>query len=91
MAWETVCRDYALSPRLQAEMRSSAAFTTEVAADVASLCFRYGGGTSVYLSSTLQRCLRDINTAAQHLMVNDSSYENHGQFALGLPNANAMG
>ena len=90
-AWETVCRDYALSPGLQAEMRSSAAFTTEVAVDVASLAFRYGGGEAVYLSSTLQRCLRDINTAAQHLMVSDSSYENHGQFALGLPNANAMG
>ena len=89
-AWATVCDNRAPNPRLQAEMRSSAVFTTEVAVDVVSVAFRYGGGTAVYLSNILQRCLRDINAAAQHLMVSDSSYENHGQFALGLPDANAM-
>ena len=48
--------------------------------------------TSVmYLSNGLQQYLRDINAAAQHLMVNDSSYENHGQFMLGMPGIDPMG
>ncbi len=90
-AWATVCQGRTLDPRLQAEMRSSATYATQVAVDVVSLAFRYGGGTALYLSSVLQRCLRDINAAAQHLMVSDSTYEIHGQFALGLPDADPMG
>jgi hypothetical protein len=34
--------------------------------------------------------LRDINAAAQHLMVSDAAYENYGQFLLGLPDADPM-
>ena len=53
--------------------------------------FRFGGGTAMYSSHVLQKCLRDINAAAQHQMVSDRAYENHGQFALGFPDANPMG
>ena len=35
--------------------------------------------------------LRDINAAAQHQMVSGAAYENHGQFVLGLPEADPMG
>lgn len=89
-AWATLCAGQIPSPRLQAEMRSVAAFATEVAADVTTQAFRYAGGTAVYRTQRLQRCLRDINVAAQHLMVSDIAYETHGQFALGLPDADPM-
>lgn len=89
-AWESVCQGHTPEPRLQAEMRSCATYTTEVAVDVVSQCFRYGGGTAMYLSNVLQQCLRDINAAAQHQMVSDVAYENHGQFTLGLPGADPM-
>jgi alkylation response protein AidB-like acyl-CoA dehydrogenase len=89
-AWATLCAGQSPSPRLQAEMRSVAAFATEVAADVTTQAFRYAGGTAVYRTQRLQRCLRDINVAAQHLMVSDITYETHGQFALGLPDADPM-
>ena len=71
-------------------MRSVATYTTDVAADVASQAFRYGGGSALFTTSVLQQCLRDINAAAQHQMVSDTAYENHGQFMLGLPDARAM-
>ncbi len=90
-AWESVCRGVTPEPPLQARMRSAASFSTEEAADIAAQCFRYGGGTALYQSHVLQKCLRDINAAAQHQMVSDSAYENHGQFLLGLPTANPMG
>jgi len=39
----------------------------------------------------LQRCLRDLQVGAAHLMVSDSTYELHGQCLLGLPGVNPMG
>ena len=44
----------------------------------------------MYLSSVLQQCLRDINAASQHQMVSDTAYETHGQFTLGLPDADPI-
>jgi len=89
-AWAIVCAGQTLPPRLQAELRSVATFATEVAVDVTTQVFRYSGGTALYVTSVLQRCLRDINAAAQHLMVSDAAYENYGQFLLGLPDADPM-
>ena len=89
-AWESVCNGNTPAPPLQAQMRSCATYTTEVAADVVSTAFRYGGGAALFTSSVLQQCLRDINAAAQHQMVSDTAYENHGQFLLGLPDARVM-
>ncbi|MCH7714326.1 MAG: hypothetical protein IIC99_11965 [Chloroflexi bacterium] len=90
-AWESVCQGITPPGPIQARMRASAAYTTEVAADVVSQAFRFGGGTAMYTSHVLQKCLRDINAAAQHQMVSDRAYENHGQFILGFPDANPMG
>ena len=84
-AWAKMCRDGDLTASDYALMRSSATYATEVALQVATLAFRYGGANALYEGHILQRCLRDINAAAQHLMVSDTAYESHGQFALGLP------
>ena len=54
------------------------------------MAFRYGGANALFEGHILQRCFRDINAAAQHLMVSDASYENHGQFVLGLPDADLL-
>ena len=78
------------SPLLQTEMRSLCSYTTDVAVDVVTQAFRFAGGAALFDSSILQRCLRDINAAAQHQMVSDTAYENHGQFMLGLPDAKVM-
>jgi alkylation response protein AidB-like acyl-CoA dehydrogenase len=89
-AWQTVCEGRTPGPALQAQMRSVCTYTTDVAADVVTQAFRYGGGAALFSSSVLQRCLRDINAGAQHQMVSDTAYENHGQFLLGLPDARPM-
>ena len=44
-AWQTACGGQTPEPPLQAQMRSCATFTTEVAAAVVSQAFRYGGGS----------------------------------------------
>jgi alkylation response protein AidB-like acyl-CoA dehydrogenase len=89
-AWAIVCAGQMLPPRVQAELRSVATLATDVAVDVTTQAFRFSGGTALYVPHVLQRCLRDINAAAQHLMVSDAAYENYGQCLLGLPNADPM-
>ena len=78
------------SPLLQTEMRSLCSYTTDVAVDIVTQAFRYAGGAALFDDSILQRCLRDINAGAQHQMVSDTAYENHGQFMLNLPEARVM-
>jgi alkylation response protein AidB-like acyl-CoA dehydrogenase len=90
-AWQTVCAGRSPEPQLQAEMRSAATFATDVALEVTSMAFRYGGGSTVWLNSMLQRCLRDLYVGASHLMVSDSAYEHYGQVLLGLPDVDPMG
>jgi alkylation response protein AidB-like acyl-CoA dehydrogenase len=70
--------------RQQAEMRSVAVHATDVATEVSTAAFRYAGGSAVHRANPLQRYLRDINVAAQHLMVSDIAYETHGMLAMGL-------
>lgn len=90
-AWQTVCAGRRPEPALQVEMSSATTWVTEVALDVATQAFRYGGGTAIHLSNILQRCLRDLQVGASHLMVSDLSYERHGQCLLGLPGVDPMG
>ena len=90
-AWLTASAGQVPEPGLQAEMRSAAALATDVALDITTNAFRYGAGSAVRLEHVLQRCLRDLHTAAAHFMVSDSSYENYGQFLLDLSDADPMG
>ena len=88
-AWESCRRGVVPPPALQSRLRSAAVLATEVGAEVAGLALRYGGGASIYSSIiSLQRCFRDINAAAQHRVVRQSSYENHGKFLLGMTDVN---
>jgi alkylation response protein AidB-like acyl-CoA dehydrogenase len=89
-AWSMLANGQTPPPRLHAEMRGAAAFATEVAAEVVTQAFRFAGGGAVYRTQRLQRLLRDINVAAQHLMVSETAYEACGQFLLGLLDADPM-
>jgi alkylation response protein AidB-like acyl-CoA dehydrogenase len=90
-AWATVSAGDALTPRQHAELRSAAVLATDVALGVVTGAFRYAGGSALYDTSLLQRCLRDLHAGAQHFMVSDSAFEGFGQFLLGLPTADPMG
>ena len=72
-AWETVCAGRRPGPQLQVELRSATTLLSDVALEVATQAFRYGGGTAVTLNNILQRCLRDLQVGASHLMVSDSA------------------
>lgn len=86
-AWTTAAEAGQPGPRLQAEMHATATLAMDTALDVTNDAFRYGGGTAVFSSHPLQRCLRDLYTIASHLLVSDASYEHYGQVLLAQASA----
>ena len=56
----------------------------ESALEAAQVAFRAAGGAAIYRSVRLQRCLRDIQAGAQHLVPGDESWERVAQVWLGL-------
>lgn len=89
-AWRAVRAGKGISSHLQSELRAVASYCTDVSLDVVTEAFRYSGGGAVYENNILQQCLRDMNVAAQHLMVSNISYETLGQSILGFPDVNPM-
>jgi indole-3-acetate monooxygenase len=70
--------------------RQLALFTTlyphsvGVCADVVQLVYKAAGGSAVYQKGPLDRCLRDVLTANQHVVATTRSYEMAGRLLLGL-------
>ena len=61
--------------------------STQVAAQTVQaveLLFAAAGASAIYSSFGLERCLRDVRTAAQHICVTPTNFEIAGQLALGL-------
>ena len=90
-AWEFCLRHERPDLERQLRLRGACVYATDIACQVATTAFRYGGGNAIYNDRVLQRCMRDINAAAQHFMVNTSAYDNLGQFRLGMTGVNPMG
>lgn len=82
--WRAARDGQSVSLRQQCELRAVATYCTEVALEVVTEVFRFSGGGAIYEKNILQQCLRDINAAAQHLIVSEISYENLGQTLLGV-------
>ena len=89
-AYEITCSGQVPGDAVQAEMRAVSAHVTFEAVDVTTIAFRYTGGSAIHRSHILQRCLRNINAAAQHFMVSDSSLESYGATLLGADEVKPM-
>ena len=89
-AYQTASQGHVPDDALQSEMRAVSAYVTQVAIDVATTAFRYAGGSAIHRSNILQRCLRNINAAAQHFMVSDTALENYGATLLDMSDIKPM-
>jgi alkylation response protein AidB-like acyl-CoA dehydrogenase len=90
-AWDTACRGSVPAPLAQAEMRCAARTATEMAAEVAGMAGSFAGGSALFESNPIQRCVRDLYAASQHFVVADTGYEALGKMALGQTDANPFG
>ncbi len=73
-----------LSDDLRSRIRLASAHAAQSAAEAVDLMFNAAGTTSIYTSSRLERCFRDVHVATQHVAVAPSNIEMVGQYFLGL-------
>ena len=66
-----------------ARIRAMVTWVTDSCVDVVRFAHHHGGGAAAFSDSPLQRLLRDILVASQHIFVADSAYERAGAFRLG--------
>ena len=73
-----------LDREVKGQLRLAATNNAWSAAEAVDLLYHAAGGTSIYRSSVLQRCFRDVHVATQHLMVGRPTYEVVGRVMLGM-------
>lgn len=83
VAWDTVQRGDRVPVEQRARIRLACSHVGEETKRAVDLAYDTAGGSSVYDRSPLQRCFRDIHTAAAHIMVGPRLYETFGRLALG--------
>jgi len=84
-AWERARAGQLLEVADRAELRLAATWATRTCAEVTRSMYDLGGGSSVFLSSPLQRRFRDAHVGTQHMMVSAATYELAGRVLMGVP------
>lgn len=82
-AWNAAEMGGDISIEHRRDIRLATTYAVNSAKEIVSSMFKLGGGSSVFEQSPLQKCFRDINVAAQHMMVSDATYELTGRIFLG--------
>ena len=83
LAWESAVTGTVPNEDLQLAVTTASIFAVETCTDVVSDLFRYGGGRVLALTNPMQRHLRNILAARQHLALSEENYEAAGRYILG--------
>jgi indole-3-acetate monooxygenase len=90
-AWEfVVVTGSTTPPEVQIELRTAAVYATDVAVEVTQRMFRHAGARTLYSGNVIERCMRDVQAAAQHFLMSQSSYELRGKALLGFEGLSAI-
>jgi alkylation response protein AidB-like acyl-CoA dehydrogenase len=81
-AWEAAVAGNVPGEELQLAVTTASVYAVETCTDVVSDLFRYGGGRVLALSNPMQRHLRNVLAARQHLALSEEHYETAGRFLL---------
>jgi hypothetical protein len=73
------------STKLSATMRLAGAHATASAVQAVDLVYDWAGTSSVYASSRIERCFRDVHVVSHHISIATVSFEMVGQYMLGGP------
>jgi indole-3-acetate monooxygenase len=82
-AWDLAVAGHAVPVGARVAMRLAAAHAATTCAGVVDAAWTLAGGSAVYETSVLGRCLRDAHVATQHIMVAPKLNETLGKFLLG--------
>jgi indole-3-acetate monooxygenase len=83
-AWESALAGREVSVAARTGIRLAATHAATVSAEVADTAFTLAGGTAVYDTSVLGRCLRDAHVVTQHIQTAPKLNETIGKLLLGL-------
>jgi indole-3-acetate monooxygenase len=89
-AWGAAQQPAALPVEHRRDLRLAATHAVQTSAEVVDRVYTLAGGGAVFAASPLQRALRNVHVATQHMMVNDATYELTGRLLLGQPTQVAM-
>jgi alkylation response protein AidB-like acyl-CoA dehydrogenase len=81
-AWESAVAGTIPGEELQLAVTTASIYAVETCSDVVTDLFRYGGGRVLALSNPMQRHLRNVLAARQHLALSEEHYETAGRFLL---------
>jgi len=81
-AWDIAMAGSTPGEEVQLAVTTASVFAVETCADVVTDLFRYGGGRVLALASPMQRHLRNVLAARQHLALSEESYEAAGRYLL---------
>lgn len=84
VAYATAEQNQPLTIAERARLRLASTHAVRGAARAVGLMYEAGGGTSIYASSRLQRCFRDVHVVTQHTMIGRPTLEVYGRVRLGL-------
>ena len=79
MATWAAARAGAVPPRMHTDLTVASVFAAETCAYLTETLFRYGGGRLLALSQRMQRLLRDLLAARQHIGLSEEAYERAGR------------
>jgi indole-3-acetate monooxygenase len=81
-AWESAIAGTVPGEELQLAVTTASIYAVETCTEVVSDLFRYGGGRVLALSNPMQRHLRNVLAARQHLALSEEHYETAGRYLL---------
>ena len=82
--WDEVSSGVAASMKGRAMVRLACTQAAQSAAQAVDLMYNAGGSTSLYETSRLERCFRDVHACTQHIATSTDSYELGGRVMLGF-------
>jgi alkylation response protein AidB-like acyl-CoA dehydrogenase len=81
--WSAAVSGVSPPEELQVAVTTASVFAVETAAEIVVDLFRYGGGRVLALTNSMQRHLRNILAARQHLALSEEHYEAAGRLRIG--------
>ncbi|MFI5305778.1 MAG: acyl-CoA dehydrogenase family protein [Polyangiales bacterium] len=83
-AWSLACAGAPMPIEVRRDMRLATTHALQASCEAVDAMYTLAGGGAVYDSSPLQRHLRDVHVASQHIMVSTNTLETIGQLLLGI-------
>jgi alkylation response protein AidB-like acyl-CoA dehydrogenase len=83
-SWDVACAGGRVGLESRVGIRLACVHAASAGVAAADSAYTLAGGSSVYDSNVLQRCLRDVHVTTQHIMVAPKLHETLGKLLLGL-------